>query len=182
MNIEHGISGIIFAPLERVWAKLGSFSDMSWNPAVQKLLLIGGQGQLGSIREMHMLDGAIIREKLISVGRDHSFVYEFDGVPPIPVSTSRTTVIARRGAQAPDLETIVSWAGQYRVMDMKTAVKVEELNCRSVWPALIANLALSLEASFDIERSANALHGGAVQPDRSTRSNVATCAGTHSAT
>jgi hypothetical protein len=59
-----------------------------------------------------------------------TLVYSFQGQPPIPVSTSRTTV----SLQPADGQTAITWQGRYDVVDSNTADLVTRISRKTVWP------------------------------------------------
>lgn len=152
MFIEHGIRATIHAPIDQVWAVLGSFGDMSWLPGITSGTLIGDETvHLGSVREMRTLDGSTIRERLDGWGPGRSFTYSFL-LSPIPVNSSRTTVTATPAEANPDSATTVTWHGQFDVGDDETGRTVEHLNRDIVWPVLVAALASTLGADHTINQ------------------------------
>ncbi len=153
MHIEHEIRATVQAPIEAVWELLGSFGDMSWSPEVTASHLLGGDStqHVGSVREIQTPEGGTIRERLVEVGPGRSFAYSFDGTPPIPVTSSRTTVTATSATAGS--ATIVTWHGEFEVADDDTRRTVEHINLEVVWPALIAALASALGVEHTIDTS-----------------------------
>ena len=144
LRIAHTVQATIDAPVDTVWALLGSFGDLSWNPGVRRAHLLDHESaHVGSVREMHLADGSVVRERLDALGPGHRFTYSFDGTPPIPVSRSSTTVTAATAGD-PARGTAITWHGEYDVADHDTARQVEHVNLDLVWPASIGALAAAL--------------------------------------
>jgi len=84
------VTTVIEAPLDRVWAVIRAFNDLSWFPAVAKQNKIGkiedgkAPDQVGAIRHI-VLDNGTLREKLLSLNdTNHTNSYSIlDG--PLPV-------------------------------------------------------------------------------------------------
>ena len=53
----------INAPVDKVWAAVGNFQDMSWHPAVAKTEGTGGN-DVGATRKLTLQSGGVINEKL----------------------------------------------------------------------------------------------------------------------
>lgn len=57
----------INAPTDKVWAKVGSFSDMSWHTAIAKTELTGGRAdEVGATRVLTIQEGGKINDVLTS--------------------------------------------------------------------------------------------------------------------
>src|SRR5260370_23724998 len=72
-------SGVIEAPIERVWAVLRDFnSHTAWHPVVADSEIEGGEpsDQIGCVRRFTLRDGHRIREQLLALSdRDHVSTY-----------------------------------------------------------------------------------------------------------
>ena len=86
------------APVDKVWAAIGNFQDMSWHPAVEKTEGTGGNA-VGATRKLTLKGGGVIEEKLNKYNAEtHTYAYEITNVDVkvLPVSnyTSHLTVTA----------------------------------------------------------------------------------------
>ncbi|AZF37434.1 hypothetical protein C4J88_2651 [Pseudomonas sp. R4-39-08] len=80
---------------DRVWDVLKHFGQISqWHPAIAESIIENGQpdGLVGCIRRLTLQDGAVLREKLLSVDEpDLQFSYRFVE-SPLPVDNYVATV------------------------------------------------------------------------------------------
>lgn len=102
----------INAPLDKVWAAIGNFQDMSWNPAVTKTTGTGGNGD-NATRSVFLKSGGQLDEQLTHYDADeHSygtFLPHVD-VKTMPVVDYSSTL----SAEAEDGgKTKVEWRGAY---------------------------------------------------------------------
>jgi hypothetical protein len=74
------VSSVIDAPADAVWARVRDFNGMpAWHPLIADSRIEGGgpSDQIGCIRHFHLRDGALIRERLLSLSDyDYTFTYE----------------------------------------------------------------------------------------------------------
>lgn len=101
----------INAPVDKVWAVIGNFQDMSWHPAFAKTEGTGGS-EAGATRKLTLASGGTIEEKLIKHSdEDRSLAYEITAVDVkvVPVSNYSSTISARGTAE----KTIVEWKGAF---------------------------------------------------------------------
>lgn len=101
----------INAPVDKVWAVIGNFQDMSWHPAFAKTEGTGGN-EAGATRKLTLASGGTIDEKLIKHSdEDRSLAYEITAVDVkvVPVSNYSSTISARGTAE----KTIVEWKGAF---------------------------------------------------------------------
>lgn len=142
MNVTVDYSAVIDGDPQTAWALLAAFEDMWWHPQVNSSRLVGGEsGQVGAVRELGLADGSTVRERLEEL--DHArmtLVYSFQGDPPIPVSTSRTTL----SLQPADGQTAITWQGRYGVADSDTADLVTRISREAVWPLTAHALSAAL--------------------------------------
>ncbi|WP_433802448.1 SRPBCC family protein [Actinomycetospora sp. CA-084318] len=119
-------SGVVAAPVEKVWAQLRAFNDLpSWHPALSRSELVEGvDGQVGAVRRLTMAAGGDpFDERLVTLDDTiRTFTYTFDGANPFGVrrylSTVRVCPITDTG------ETFVEWWAEYDA----DAAQEEELN------------------------------------------------------
>lgn len=70
----------INAPVDKVWAAVGNFQDMSWHPAVAKTEGTGGN-DAGATRTLTLQSGGVINEKLTKYDAEaRSLSYEITDV------------------------------------------------------------------------------------------------------
>lgn len=101
----------INAPIEKVWAVIGNFQDMSWHPAVAKTEGSGGN-EAGATRVLTLQSGGKINEKLTKYDADgKSMGYEITevDVKVVPVTNYGATLTARGTAE----KTIVEWRSAF---------------------------------------------------------------------
>lgn len=86
---------LIDGAADRVWDVLKHFGQISqWHPAIPESIIEDGQpdGLVGCIRRLTLQDGAVLREKLLSVDEpDLQFSYRFVE-SPLPVDNYVATV------------------------------------------------------------------------------------------
>ncbi|MCD2186735.1 SRPBCC family protein [Actinomycetospora soli] len=119
-------SGVVAAPVEKVWAQLRAFNDLpSWHPALSHSELVEGvDGQVGAVRRLTMAAGGDpFDERLITLDDTiRSLTYTFAGANPFGVrrylSTVRVCPVTDTG------ETFVEWFAEYDA----DAAQEEELN------------------------------------------------------
>jgi hypothetical protein len=101
----------INAPIEKVWAVIGNFQDMSWHPAVAKTEGSGGN-EPGATRVLTLQSGGTISEKLTKYDADAKTLgYEITevDVKVVPVTNYGATLAARGTAD----KTIVEWRSAF---------------------------------------------------------------------
>lgn len=101
----------INAPLDKVWAVIGNFQDMSWHPAFAKTEGTGDSAA-GATRTLTLQSGGKIEEKLIKHSdEDKALAYEITNVDvkDVPV-TNYTATISAKGTTE---RTIVEWKGAF---------------------------------------------------------------------
>lgn len=88
-------SRIITAPVGAVWNVVRDFNGLpKWHPAIRDSEIEGGApaDQVGAIRAFHLQDGALVRERLLSLDDSrYSFSYNFE-TPAFPVSNYRAGI------------------------------------------------------------------------------------------
>lgn len=101
----------INAPIEKVWAVIGNFQDMSWHPAFAKTEGTGGN-DAGATRVLTLASGGVINEKLTKYDADaKTMSYEITevDVKVVPVTNYAATLQARGTAE----KTIVEWKSAF---------------------------------------------------------------------
>ncbi len=143
VDITVEYTAVIEGDPQAVWQLLAAFEDMHWHPQVNSSRLAGGtSGRTGAVRELSLTDGSTVTEHLDEL--DHArmtLTYSFRGDPPIPVSTSRTTV----SLQPADGQTAITWQGGYGVADSDAALLVTRVSREMVWPTTAQALKTALD-------------------------------------
>lgn len=88
-------STIIDAPVQAVWSVIRDFNSLPvWHPAIKDSIIEDGLDAdvVGCVRAFHLADGALVRERLLSLD-DHNrcFSYNFE-TPAFPVDNYIATV------------------------------------------------------------------------------------------
>jgi hypothetical protein len=88
-------SAIIEAPVEAVWAALRDFNGLpDWHPAIRDSAIEDGLDAdvVGCVRAFHLQDGALVREKLLSLDDARwTLSYDFQ-TPAFPVENYRARI------------------------------------------------------------------------------------------
>lgn len=96
-------------PVDKVWAVIGNFQDMSWHPTFEKTEGIGGN-EPGATRKLTMKGGGVIDAKLNKYSAEnHSYSYEITNVDVkvFPVNNYSSTL----SVTADGNKSIVEWKG-----------------------------------------------------------------------
>jgi hypothetical protein len=101
----------INAPVDKVWAAVGNFQDMSWHPAITKTEGKGGNGA-NATRTLTLKSGGTIEEQLDTYDADgHTYSYEITKVDvkvlPVNDYSSHITVTANGD------KSTVEWRGAF---------------------------------------------------------------------
>lgn len=99
----------INAPIEKVWAVLGNFQDMSWNPAVSKTEGTGGN-DAGATRAITLATG-VLNQKLVKYDADaKQYAFESaDDTKVLPVTNLASNIAAKGTGD----KTIVEWRASF---------------------------------------------------------------------
>lgn len=103
------------APADKVWAKIGNFSDMSWHPAIVKTALSSGNAtEVGAARVLTLQDGGNVNEVLTSYDADSmTMKYEItESVLPVREYGATLNVKA-----AGDGKSVVTWRAMFKRKD-----------------------------------------------------------------
>ncbi|MGA7118252.1 MAG: SRPBCC family protein [Hyphomicrobium sp.] len=101
----------INAPVDKVWAAVGNFQDMSWHPAVAKTEGTGGN-DVGATRKLTLQSGGVINEKLTKYSaEERGLAYEITDVDVkvLPV----TNYSAQLNVSGTAEKTIVEWRAAF---------------------------------------------------------------------
>lgn len=105
----------INAPADKVWAKVGSFGDMSWHPAIAKTEVTKGKAdEVGATRVLTTKDGDAINEVLTSYdAAGMTMKYEITE-SVLPVREYGATLKVESTA---DGKTLVTWRSMFKRKD-----------------------------------------------------------------
>jgi hypothetical protein len=101
----------INAPVDKVWAVVGNFQDMSWHPAFAKTEGTGGN-DVGATRKLTLQSGGVINEKLTKYSaEERGLTYEITDVDVkvLPV----TNYSAQMNVTGTAEKTIVEWRAAF---------------------------------------------------------------------
>lgn len=101
----------INAPVDKVWAAIGNFQDMSWHPAVTKTEGTGGN-EVGATRKVTLQSGGVINEKLTKYSaEDRGLTYEITDVDVkvLPVTNYSAQISVTGTAE----KSIVEWRSAF---------------------------------------------------------------------
>lgn len=101
----------INAPVDKVWAAVGNFQDMSWLPVVAKTEGTGGN-EVNATRKLTLKNGGIVEEQLDAYdAAEHSYSYEITKVDvkvlPVANYSSHITVTGEGD------KSTVEWRGAF---------------------------------------------------------------------
>ena len=105
----------INASAEKVWAKVGSFGDMSWHPMIAKTAITSGKAdEAGATRVLTTQDGGAINEVLINHDAGGmSLKYEITE-SVLPVREYGATLKVESAGEG---KTIVTWRAMFKRKD-----------------------------------------------------------------
>src|SRR5262249_45277673 len=114
--VEVEASGIIDAPLERVWNLVSNFNNVGrWHPDVTSSVLDVGSGkETGSERTVRLRNGMTIRERLIAIAsHDHFYTYSVIE-SPLPMRNHESKI---RLVSVSNFQTRVIWTARFEVLE-----------------------------------------------------------------
>lgn len=114
--IEVESSGLIDAPLEKVWNLVRDFNNVRrWHPDVIESRLESGLGrEPGTERTVRLRNGMSIRERLIAISSSEHF-YKYSVIEsPLPIREHESTV---RFTPISKSQTLVTWTARFQLME-----------------------------------------------------------------
>lgn len=115
-------SAVLDSNAEQVWSVLKKFGEIQkWHPSIVKSAIEGGlpDGLTGCIRTLILADGAVVRERLLSVDdRALTLSYRFEEAP-LPLDNYVATV--RLVALTEHEQTLVTWSASFDLQEPNTA-------------------------------------------------------------
>ncbi|KAE9645955.1 SRPBCC family protein [Pseudomonas sp. PB106] len=124
--VEH--SAVLEGNAEQVWSVLKKFGEIrSWHPSIVDSEIEGGlpDGLTGCIRKLVLADGAVVRERLLSVDdRALTLSYQFEEAP-LPLDNYVATV--RLVALTEHSQTLITWVANFDLQEPNTAEHYQAL-------------------------------------------------------
>lgn len=117
---------VINVSAEKVWQRIGNFSDLSWHPLIEKVVMLKGGNTKGSIRSLILKSKVVINEKLkkylpekmrydykiidMSVVKTIQHLGDDIAVKVLPVSNYSASIQVTKKSKN---QSIVTWKGAY---------------------------------------------------------------------
>ncbi|MGO1120315.1 SRPBCC family protein [Rhodovibrionaceae bacterium A322] len=107
-------SSVIAVPADRVWAKIRDFNALpDWTPFVAESRIEEGQpsDKIGVVRNFRLLDGGVIRERLLALSDyDYSFSYS---ILESPMGVENYVANVRLFPVTDGDQTFVEWSAEF---------------------------------------------------------------------
>jgi hypothetical protein len=121
-------SAVLDSDAEHVWSVLKKFGEIQeWHPSIVESSIEDNQpdGLVGCIRKLTLADGAVVRERLLSIDdRNTTLSYRFEE-SPLPLDNYVATVkLASLTGQS---KTFINWSASFDLQDLNTAAHYQEL-------------------------------------------------------
>lgn len=121
-------SAVLDSDAEHVWSVLKQFGEIQeWHPSIVESSIEDNQpdGLVGCIRKLTLADGAVVRERLLSIDdRNTTLSYRFEE-SPLPLDNYVATVkLASLTGQS---KTFINWSASFDLQDLNTAAHYQEL-------------------------------------------------------
>jgi mxaD protein len=105
----------INAPIEKVWAKVGNFGDMSWHPAVTKTAITSGKvDEVGATRVLTLDGGGFVNETLTSYDAEGTTLKFEITESVLPVRDFGATIKVKSSG---DDKTTITWSAMFKRQD-----------------------------------------------------------------
>jgi hypothetical protein len=121
-------SAVLDSDAEQAWGVLKKFGEIhKWHPSIVKSSFEDNQpdGLVGCIRKLTLADGAVVRERLLSVDdRNTTLSYRFEEAP-LPLDNYVATV--ELAALTGQSKTFIHWSASFDLQDLNTAEQYQEL-------------------------------------------------------
>ncbi|RON52454.1 polyketide cyclase [Pseudomonas frederiksbergensis] len=121
-------SAVLDSDEGHAWGVLKKFGEIhKWHPSIVESSIEDNQpdGLVGCIRKLTLADGAVVRERLLSVDdRNTTLSYRFEEAP-LPLDNYVATV--KLAALTGQSKTFVHWSASFDLQDLKTAEQYQEL-------------------------------------------------------
>jgi hypothetical protein len=121
-------SAVLDSDAEHAWSVLKKFGEIQeWHPSIVESSIEDNQpdGLVGCIRKLTLADGAVVRERLLSIDdRNTTLSYRFEE-SPLPLDNYVATVkLASLTGQS---KTFINWSASFDLQDLNTAAHYQEL-------------------------------------------------------
>ena len=121
-------SAVLDGNAEHVWRVLKKFGEIQkWHPSIVKSVIEGGMpdGLTGCIRTLVLANGAVVRERLLSVDdRTLTLSYRFEEAP-LPLDNYVATV--GLVALTEHNQTLITWSASFDLQEPNTAEHYQTL-------------------------------------------------------
>ena len=121
-------SAVLDSDAGHAWGVLKKFGEIhKWHPSIVESSIEDNQpdGLVGCIRKLTLADGAIVRERLLSVDdRNLTLSYRFEEAP-LPLDNYVATV--KLAALTGQSKTFINWSASFDLQDLNTAEHYQEL-------------------------------------------------------
>ena len=134
---------VVNAPVEKVWAKLRNFHDMSWAEGVVENLKVVGNRKGDQVGAQRLLN-SVFSETLVALDdREHQFSYSIEDGPGTPVAKSSVSDYVSTVKAHPITEgnqTFLEWHSNWNGNDSATAEF-----CGGIYGAFVGSMKKSFE-------------------------------------
>lgn len=121
-------SDVIDCDADRIWNVLKKFGELyKWHPAIVESGIENGEpdGMVGCVRKLVLQDGAIVRERLLSVDeRNMSFSYRFEEAP-LPLDNY--VAIVKLTPLTGQAKAFINWCASFDVRESDPTGQYQEL-------------------------------------------------------
>jgi len=121
-------SAVLDSDAGHVWGVLKKFGEIhKWHPSIVECSIEDNQpdGLVGCIRKLTLADGAVVRERLLSVDdRNTTLSYRFEEAP-LPLDNYVATV--KLTSLTGQSKTFINWSASFDLQDLNTAEQYKEL-------------------------------------------------------
>lgn len=121
-------SAVLDSDAASAWSLLKKFGEIEkWHPSIVESSIEDNQpdGMVGCIRRLTLADGAVVRERLLSVDdRNLTLSYRFEEAPlPLDNYVARVKLASLTGQP----RTFINWSASFDLQDPNTAEHYQEL-------------------------------------------------------
>ncbi|WP_415767580.1 SRPBCC family protein [Pseudomonas sp. ZB1P45] len=121
-------SAVLNSDTGHAWSVLKKFGEIhKWHPSIVESSIEDNQpdGLVGCVRKLTLADGAVVRERLLTVDdRNLTLCYRFEE-SPLPLDNYLATVklVSLTGQS----KTFINWSASFDLQDLNTADHYQEL-------------------------------------------------------
>lgn len=121
-------SAVLDSDTGHAWSVLKKFGEIhKWHPSIVESSIEDNQpdGLVGCVRKLTLADGAVVRERLLTVDdRNLTLCYRFEEAP-LPLDNYFATV--RLVSLTGQSKTFINWSASFDLQDFNTADHYQEL-------------------------------------------------------